>query len=317
MTMQIAQSTVGKIASFIAFDTIDQVTTLSGGGSESSSLQLDYEPELATLWVTMRHAGKPCLTEALIRDFNTLAEAIHHEHGRAVPSPRQKIKFVVLRSASDKVFNLGGDLDLFVDAIAGGDAEALQAYGRAGAVSCHALASGFDASIVTISLVRGVALGGGFEAARCCDLMVAEDGASFQLPEAGFGLFAASGIMSVIAPRIGHAATRRLVIDGEKLDCAGALAIDLVDEVASAGAGEAKVRALIARLTPRHAAAVATYRGLNRMNGVTGEALRAEADFWARAAMNLAPESLAMMRRLSRAQARRFTVEQEGADRCQ
>ena len=317
MTMQLSQSIASKGEFATAFDTTQPVTDLLDVASDMSTLQLDYEPELATLWVTMRHPVKPCLTPALIRDFNALAAAIRLEHGHAVPSPRQPIKFVVLKSASDKVFNLGGDLDLFVDAIAAGDDEALKTYGRAGAGSCQALASGFDASIVTISLVRGIAIGGGFEAARCCDLMVAEDGASFQLPEAAFGLFAASGIMSVIAPRIGHAATRRLVIDGEKLDCAGALAIDLVDEVASAGAGEAKVRALIARLAPRHAAAVATYRGLNRMNGVTGEALRAEADFWARAAMNLAPESLAMMRRLSRAQARRFSVEQEGAVRCQ
>ena len=317
MTMQLAHSIVSNSDRSTAFDAVQPAADLFDVASDMSTLRLDYEPELATLWVTMRHPGKPCLTAALIRDFNALAEAIQLEHRRAVPSPRQPITFVVLKSASDKVFNLGGDLDLFVDAIAAGDDEALKTYGRAGAGSCQALASGFDASIVTISLVRGIALGGGFEAARCCDIMVAEDGASFQLPEAGFGLFAASGIMSVIAPRIGHAATRRLVIDGEKLDCEAALAIDLVDEVAPAGAGEARVRALIARLSPRHAAAVATYRGLNRMNGVTGEALRAEADFWAHAAMNLAPESLAMMRRLSRAQARRFSVEQEGADRCQ
>ena len=98
-----------------------------------------------------------------------------------------------------------------------------------------------------------------------------------------------------------------------RLDCAAARAIDVLDEIAPAGTGEAHVRALIARLTPRHAAAVATYRGLNRMHGVTGEALLAEADAWARAARNLSPQSLAMMRRLSRAQARLFGSQQEVA----
>ena len=69
------------------------------------------------------------------------------------------------------------------------------------------------------------------------------------------------------------------------------------------------MRELIAHLTPRHAAAVATHRGLHRMAGVTMEALVAEADLWARSAMQLSPDSLSTMRRLSKAQARRFKVE--------
>ena len=330
MTMQFAKSTVSNDDYRIAFGKLPLVSSLLGNVSDLDTvsdlatvshldtLQIDYEPGLSTLWVTMRHPGKPCLTSALIRDFNALSEAIRLEHGRAVPSSRQPIKFVVLRSSSSKVFNLGGDLDLFVDAIAAGDGEALQAYGRAGAGACGALAFGFDASIVTISLVRGVAIGGGFEAARCCDLMVAEEGATFQLPEAGFGLFAASGIMSVIAPRIGHKATRRLVIDGEKLDCAAAADIDLVDEVAPADAGEAKVRSLIARLAPRHAAAVATYRGLNRMNGVTGEATaRRGRLLGARRHEPRTREPGDDAPAVSGAGQTFFSVEQEGPYRCQ
>lgn len=273
---------------------------------ELRRLKLQYDPDIATLWITLDVAPKPCLSLDLINEFNRVAEAIRHEHGRLAPSPSQPLKFVVLRSASDRVFNLGGDLDHFVHAIINGDADGLRDYGRAGAAACRDLAWGFDASVVTISLVKGAALGAGFEAARCCDLMVAEENATFQLPEAGFGLFPASGVVSVMSPRIGHKATRRLIIDGEKMTCADALAEDVVDEVAPVGDGEWRVRELIERLTPRHAASIATYRGLNRMAGATTEALLAEVDLWVRSAMNLSRESLSMMSRLSRAQARRF-----------
>jgi DSF synthase len=277
-------------------------------------LKLEYEPDIATLWITLSSAPKPCLSLGLIEAFNRLADSIRHEHGRLAPSPNQPLKFVVLKSESAEAFNLGGDLDLFIEAISRGDSGALRAYGRAGAAACRDLAWGFDAAIVTISLVRGIALGGGFEAARCCDVMIAEEGATFQLPEASFGLFPASGVISVMSPRIGHRATRRLVVDGEKMSCADALAADVIDDVAPVGEGEQRVRMLIKRLTPRHAAAIATFRGLHRMAGATTEALLEEVDLWVRSAMNLSHESVSMMKRLSRAQSRRFQV--GGVESC-
>ena len=275
-------------------------------------LGVEFEEDIGTLWITLKYPSKPCLSIELINEFNELSSAIQAEHGRHSPSSRQVLKFVVLKSASPAVFNLGGDLNHFVAAINGGSCDTLRAYGRAGAAACHDLAWGFGASAVTISLVRGIALGGGFEAARCCNIMLAEQGATFQLPEAGFGLFPASGVISVMSPRIGHKATRRLVIDGERLTCSDALAADVIDAVVPVGEGCAKVRELIAYLTPRHAASVATYAGLNRTAGVTMDALMAEVELWATSAMELTRDNLSMMRRLSRAQERRFQTEALG-----
>ena len=276
---------------------------------KSDFLQVEHEVETATLWITLTTTQKPCLRRQLIEDFNALADTIKLEHGRKIPSPNQSIKFVVLRSDSDRVFNLGGDLDHFVDAITAGSVDSLRYYGRIGAAGCLSLASGFGASIITISLVRGIAVGGGFEVARCCNYMVAEEDAVFQLPEANFGLFPASGIISIISPRIGPKATRELVVECRRLSCADALATDVLDAIAATGDGERRVRELIVHLTPRHAAAVATHRGLHRMAGITMEALVDEADLWARSAMHLSPDSLSTMRRLSKAQARRFKVD--------
>ena len=187
----------------------------------SEYFQIEHDPQAATLWITLTTRQKPCLRRQLIEDFNALAAAIRLEHGRMAPSPNQPIKFVVLRSDSDRVFNLGGDLDHFVEAIDTGSLESLRHYGKIGAAGCLALASGFDASIITISLVKGIAVGGGFEVARCCNYMVAEADAVFQLPEASFGLFPASGIISIISPRIGPKATRELVVEGRRMTLCG------------------------------------------------------------------------------------------------
>ena len=49
--------------------------------------------------------------------------------------------------------------------------------------------------------------------------------------------------------------------------------------------------------------------GLHRMAGVNMDALMAEAELWARSAAELSAASLTTMRRLSKAQARRFRAE--------
>ena len=136
--------------------------------------------------------------------------------------------------------------------------------------------------------------------------MTAESGATFQLPEASVGLFPANGIATVIAPKIGYSLARRLVLDGEKLDTKTALAAGIIDEVYEPGRGEAGVRALVARLTPSHAAHVAFERTIQRQHNITLDALIAETDYWAKTVRHLPASSLERMRRIGMLQRRMF-----------
>jgi enoyl-CoA hydratase/carnithine racemase len=54
-----------------------------------------------------------------------------------------------------------------------------------------------------IAAVEGFALGGGFELALCCDLIVASETASFGLPEVGLGLIPGEGGTQLLPRRIG------------------------------------------------------------------------------------------------------------------
>ena len=76
----------------------------------STRITIDYEPALATIWLTLPVKPLPCITPALIDDFCSVAEALRREHGRETPSGDQPYKFLVVRSASERVFSLGGDL---------------------------------------------------------------------------------------------------------------------------------------------------------------------------------------------------------------
>jgi DSF synthase len=53
--------------------------------------------------------------------------------------------------------------------------------------------------ILTVGLVQGAALGGGFEALLSFDYVVAERDATFGLPEILFGLFPGMGAHSLLS----------------------------------------------------------------------------------------------------------------------
>jgi crotonobetainyl-CoA hydratase len=85
-----------------------------------------------------------------------------------------------------------------------------------------------------IAAVRGFAVGGGFELALGCDLIIAADDARFALPEVTIGLFAAGGgvprIVQQLPPKIGM----RMLLTGQPLSSIEAARWGLVNEVVPA-----------------------------------------------------------------------------------
>jgi cyclohexa-1,5-dienecarbonyl-CoA hydratase len=106
--------------------------------------------------------------------------------------------------------------------------------------------------VVTVALVRGVALGGGAELAQACDFILASDDARFGQPEIALGVFApvASWQLSrQIAPRKGL----ELLLTGDPIDAQTAERLGLVNVVFPAATFEQSSNAWLERLT-RHSA---------------------------------------------------------------
>ena len=68
-----------------------------------------------------------------------------------------------------------------------------------------------------IAAVRGYAVGGGFELALYCDLIVAADDAKFALPETGIGVIAGQGGSQRLIALAGRAVAADLVLTGREL----------------------------------------------------------------------------------------------------
>ena len=103
----------------------------------------------------------------------------------------------------------------------------------------------------TVAAVGGYALGGGYELALSCDLIVAAEGATLGLPEVGLGLVPGGGGTQLLTRRVGRNRALDLVLTGRRVDAAEAYALGLVDRLVPAGTARAAARELAAEIA-RH-----------------------------------------------------------------
>lgn len=83
----------------------------------------------------------------------------------------------------------------------------------------------------TIASVFGFALGGGFELALSCDVIVAAEATKMGLPEMRVGLLPAGGGTQLLARRTGLARAKEIIYTARRLDAAEALQIGVVARV--------------------------------------------------------------------------------------
>ncbi len=130
----------------------------------------------------------------------------------------------------------------------------------------------------TIAAVHGWCLAGGMEVAMACDLLICTDDARFGEPEVRFG----SGPVTLLMPYVlGERRTRELLLTGDSIDAATALAWGLANRVVPADQLEAEVQEWVARIAPTPLRVLQlTKQALNRAQKAMGllEAVEANLD---------------------------------------
>ena len=86
-----------------------------------------------------------------------------------------------------------------------------------------------------IASVFGFALGGGFELALSCDLIVAAEGTKMGLPEARVGLLPAGGGTQLLPRRAGLAVAKELIFTGRRIDATEAFDCGIASKVVARG----------------------------------------------------------------------------------
>lgn len=82
-----------------------------------------------------------------------------------------------------------------------------------------------------IAAVFGHVMGGGFELALCCDMIVAAHDSVFALPEVKWGLIPAAAGTRKLASRIGPARAKEMILAGQALQAADADRLGLLNRV--------------------------------------------------------------------------------------
>lgn len=271
-------------------------------------LDVTFDTATDTLWTYMRPTTRPSFNPGLLADFAQWQADIHD----ACTIQALPIRYLVLGSRFPGVFSLGGDLDLFAQHIRAGHREALVQYGRACVRILHRNMRGLDLPIVTIGLVEGDALGGGFEALLSFNVVVAERGTSFGLPETVFGLFPGMGAHCFLSRRLGAARAEQMILSGRSYSAEEMYDLGIVHALADPGTGRRVVEDYIRQNRRRHSGHCAIYEASRAVNPLGLAELEAVVELWADAALRLSEVDLKLMRRLVAAQTRLLDKSKRG-----
>jgi enoyl-CoA hydratase/carnithine racemase len=220
---------------------------------------------MTTEFITVEKEGHVTLiTMSRPENLNALHPAAHAELTRAFDdfAADSEQWVAIITGAGAKAFCAGNDLKYTA---AGNKLEA-SPKGFAG------LTARYDLTKPVIAAVNGFAMGGGFEIALACDLIIAAENAVFSLPEPNVGLVALTGGIHRLSRQIPLKHAMGMILTGRHVSAKEGRELGFVNEVVPAGAAVAAARRWadqICKCSPMaiRASKEAVYRGLDMTVG--------------------------------------------------
>ena len=180
-------------------------------------IQVDREDHITVITI-----NRPEVMNALhphaAREMDQAFDAFQNDAGQWV---------AILTGAGDKAFCAGNDLKFQAEH----GPDEVQALRRGIHGGFGGLHRRHDCYKPIIAAVNGFALGGGFELALACDIIIAAEHASFGLPEPRVGLMAAAGGVHRLPRHIPYHVAMGVILAGKRLSADDALRYGLANEV--------------------------------------------------------------------------------------
>jgi len=158
--------------------------------------------------------------------LNALSTPLLEELERALKEAREdeSTRAVILTGGGDRAFVAGADIGEYAEQTD----EAFDAFQR----FCRRLFDAIDAfPHPVIGAVNGYALGGGFEIALCCDILIASSTAHFGLPEGLLGLCPGGGGTQRLTRAAGPFVAADVLVSARRLSAEDAMRAGIVAEV--------------------------------------------------------------------------------------
>lgn len=161
--------------------------------------------------------NRPEVANALNREASHELEAVWNDF-----AANDDLWVGIVTGAGDRAFSAGNDLKA-------------QAAGKRGPrphTGFGGLAMRFDLAKPVIAAVNGLALGGGFELALACDLIIASENAHFGLPEGKVGMIASGGGVQRLPRIIPQKEALGIILTGRRVTAEEGRKLGFVNEVA-------------------------------------------------------------------------------------
>src|SRR5690606_1871145 len=151
------------------------------------------------------------------------------------------VRVVVLTSSHERAFCVGADLK---ERNSFSDADLV----RQRPVARSAYTGVLELPMPTVAAVHGFALGGGFELALSCDVIVADRTAVVGLPEVSVGVMPGGGGTQLLPRRVGAARAAELIFTARRVEAQEARELGLVDQLVEEGRDREEALSLAARM---------------------------------------------------------------------
>lgn len=275
-------------------------------GRNFNEISLRHDQQDRIFWCFMNQMGRPSYTYSLGAEIQQVQDWVGNNYAMPANGGPDDLRYFVCGSKTPGVYNLGGDLRHFAECIRTRDLSAMRKYAETCVRMQYANSNGFGAPIITMALVQGDALGGGFEHALAFDILVAERSARLGLPEIIFNLFPGMGAYSFLVRRVGRKIAENFILEGKIHTAEELYDLGIVDILVEDGEGEAAIIDYCQRNQQRFAAERAVYLARRATNPVELEELLKITNIWAETAMTLTDADVRKMERLADAQERKI-----------
>lgn len=198
-------------------------------------------------WVAVRRHGTHGHVAELVMDrvkaMNAMSTAMARDVTAACAAlaADNDVRVVVLTSTHERAFCVGADLkerNSFTDVD----------FARHRPISRAAYNGVLELPMPAIAAVHGFALGGGYELALSCDIIVADPTALVGLPEVSVGVIPGGGGTQLLPRRVGAARAAELVFTARRVPAPEAHALGMIDILAAEGQDRAEALALADRV---------------------------------------------------------------------
>lgn len=287
----------------------------NGLSNNFKQLSIRYDVSHEVLWTCFNQKNIiPCFNHELISELTQHQKEIEKTGGILYAGDKvHHIKYSVASSVTPNVFNLGGHLAMIRELAINRHKEGLLNYATKGIdVLANKLSRFNNSPIINISLVQGLALGGGLEAALASDIIIAERKSMFGFPEILFNMFPGMGGYSLVARKAGIKIADEMILKGKQYTAEQAHEMGLVDVLVNDGEGEKAVYNWIEKNRRFSNGYLAAQKAKNHINPITSDELMDITRLWVDVALKLSDREFSIMDRFIYNQEKQYIKQPDG-----